>query len=152
MDMLTDVAGRMAFHRVASQVFSKVYKASKKVDGSNTCKQGKSAAERIRERVNCYSKKWVNSSLKRAITKFAPQSKGIKTSKGKTIYRNTKTGIQVVVDDVGNYFRIEDTRITGRRKYLDLNGIIPNNKKINGKISGNTKGEYQQATHFNNID
>ncbi|HEY8934072.1 MAG TPA: hypothetical protein VIM65_02590 [Cyclobacteriaceae bacterium] len=55
-------------------------------------------------------------------------------------------------DDAGNYFRIENTNLIGKRRYLDLNGNIPNNTVMNGKISGRSQGEYNQVTHFNNID
>jgi len=99
-----------------------------------------------------YSSEWGNASLKKTINRFAPGSKGVKTSTGKTVYKNSETGIQVVVDDAGNYFRIENTNLTGKRKYLDLDGNIPNNKVVNGKTSGRTQGEYNQATHFNIID
>ena len=50
------------------------------------------------------------------------------------IYNNPKTGKQVVYDTDGNYFRIEDTTLTGKRVYTDINGNqIPNNKFVNGK-------------------
>ena len=53
---------------------------------------------------------------------------------GKEIYNNPKTGKQVVYDTDGNYFRIEDTTLTGKRVYTDINGNqIPNNKFVNGK-------------------
>src|SRR5690606_1204906 len=99
-----------------------------------------------------YSKDWSNASLSEAINKFAPNARGYSTSSGKTIYNNSKTGINVVYDIDGNYFRIENTNITGRRKYLDMNGVIPNNKTVNGKQMGRSQSEYNQVTHFNNID
>ena len=50
----------------------------------------------------------------------------------------------------GNYFRIEDTNISGKNKYLDLEGNIPNNKTLeNGKQKGRTNDKYQKITHFN---
>ena len=53
----------------------------------------------------------------------------------------------------GNYFRIEDTNLTGKRVYTDINGNpIPNNKIVNGKQMGLSKSEYNKLTHFNNID
>jgi hypothetical protein len=57
-----------------------------------------------------------------------------------------------VADNSGNYFRIENTNLTGKRKYFNLNGYIPNNKVVDGKISGRSKSEYEQITHFNNTD
>src|SRR5690554_1554918 len=103
-------------------------------------------------RASKYSGEWGNSSLKNAINEFAPGSTGVKTSTGKTIYKNNETGIQVVADDAGNYFRIENTNITSKNRYLDLDGNIPNNKVINGKTIGRSRDEYQQATHFKNMD
>lgn len=99
-----------------------------------------------------YASEWGNSSLKDVINRFAPGSKGVKTSTGKTIYNNRKTGIQVVYDDAGNYFRIENVNLTGKRRYLDLEGNVPNNKVVDGKASGRSQAEYNQETHFNDID
>lgn len=99
-----------------------------------------------------YSQGWGNSSLSEAINKFAPKAEVSTTAKGKTIYKNSETGLQVVHDNNGNYFRIQNTNLSGRRSYLDLNGNIPNNKTVNGKIMGRSQGEYNQVTHFNNID
>ena len=43
--------------------------------------------------------------------------------------------------------------LTGKRVYTDINGNqIPNNKIVNGKQIGISKSEYNQLTHFNNID
>ena len=79
--------------------------------------------------------------------------KSLTAFSGKEIYNNPKTGKQVVYDTDGNYFRIEDTTLTGKRVYTDINGNqIPNNKFVNGKQIGISKSEYNQLTHFNNID
>ena len=85
------------------------------------------------DRAARYSAQWGNASLRLAIDRFAPRSKGIRASKGKVIYKNGETGIQGVVDNAGNHFRIEDTNITGKRCHLSLNGNIPNSKIIDGK-------------------
>ena len=60
----------------------------------------------------------------------------------------------MVYDKSGNYFRINDTKVTGRRSYLDLNGNrIPNNVMTEmGTQRGMTQGEYNALTHFMNID
>jgi hypothetical protein len=98
-----------------------------------------------------YSENWGNSSLQSALNKFAPGVKG--TIRGqKTIYTDPKTGIQVVFDNAGDYFRIQNTNLTGKRSYLDLNGNVPNNKIINGKQLGRSQAEYNQVTHFSNTD
>lgn len=43
----------------------------------------------------------------------------------------------MVEDWSGNYFRIYNSNISGKRANLDLNGNIPNNKLLeNGKEAG----------------
>lgn len=105
------------------------------------------------ERAQKYSNNWSDESLSKTVDNIAPDSKPVKTSSGKEIYNNPQTGKQVVYDTDGNYFRIEDTNLTGKRVYTDINGNpIPNNKIVNGKQIGISKAEYNQLTHFNNID
>ncbi|WP_186774586.1 RHS repeat domain-containing protein [Chitinophaga pinensis] len=104
-------------------------------------------------RAEKYGAGWENASLKETIEKFAPGAEGIASETGgKTLFLNKETGLQIVYDNSGNYFRIKDTRIKGQRVYLDLKGTLPNNKVVNGKQKGRSKGEYNQATHFKNID
>lgn len=70
------------------------------------------------------------------------------TPKGKAIYQG-QNGIQIIHDIEGNYFRILDTKISGKRPYLDLNGNIPNNKiNADGNRQGRTQAEYNEVTHF----
>ena len=97
-----------------------------------------------------YAEEWGNGSLDDAIKKFAPNSTPVETSTGNLVYSNNNTGINVVYDKAGNYFRIENTNIAGSRRYLDLNGNTLYNKVVDGKTMGIPKGEYQQSTHFNN--
>jgi hypothetical protein len=104
------------------------------------------------QRAAQFSKNWPSSSLKSAINKFAPGAKGYPTDTGKILYTNSETGIQVVYDKAGKYFRIQNTKLSGRRNYLDLDGNIPNNKVVNGKTSGRNQSEYNQVTHYNNTD
>ena len=69
------------------------------------------------------------------------------------IYSNAETGKQVVYDIEGNYFRVADTNIQGRRIYTDINGnAIPNNRVIGGRESGIPQSDYNQMSHFNNTD
>lgn len=103
-------------------------------------------------RATTYGSSWGGESLNNAINKFAPGSKGIVNATGKVIYKNNSTGIQVVCDKNGKYFRIQDTNITAKRQYLDMNGNIPNNVKENGKLRGRSQSGYNQVTHFNDID
>jgi RHS repeat-associated protein len=95
-----------------------------------------------------YSSGWSNGSLREALSKFAPGSEGV-TLGQKTLYPNSESGIQVVVDNTGNYFRIQDTNVSGKRQYLDMNGNIPNNKLVDGRQMGRSQAEYNQITHFN---
>jgi len=97
-----------------------------------------------------YSEYWQQSNLDDAINKFAPDSTPVTTNTGKTIYRNDNTGIQVVHDTSGDYFRIEDTNIAGKRRYLDLDGNNVSNKVVDGKQMGRSKDEYEAMTHFKN--
>ena len=99
-----------------------------------------------------YSSQWENASLTEAINRFAPKAKPIETSKGKVIYSNNETGVSVVYDKNGNYFRIEDTTRPRGRNYLDINGNDMNNEIINGKQRGRKRADYQKVTHFNNTD
>jgi len=103
------------------------------------------------QRAAQYSAGWANGSLKEAIDQFAPGAEGTASGQ-KTIYTNSTTGVQVVADNAGNYFRVQNTNLPGRRTYLDLNGNVPNNKVVNGKQTGRSQAEYNQATHFNNTD
>ena len=101
-----------------------------------------------------------NDAIDKSLTSYLRRNKNAKQPRksftafsGKEIYNNPKTGKQLVYDTDGNYFRIEDTTITGKRVYTDINGNqIPNNKFVNGEQIGISKSEYNQLTHFNNID
>ncbi|MDF7670414.1 hypothetical protein PT276_04225 [Orbaceae bacterium ESL0721] len=102
-------------------------------------------------RAEQYSSNWTTANLEKAIENFAGKNPVITTTeKGKRIYTNPTTGIQVVEDINGKYFRIYNPNLSGKRSYLDLNGEIPNNKVLgNGKNVGRNQGEYNQVTHFN---
>ena len=69
---------------------------------------------------NLSSLEWGDASLNEAINRFAPNVEPVITSKGKIIYNNQETGISVVYDKNGNYFRIEDTTRPRGRNYLDI--------------------------------
>lgn len=100
-----------------------------------------------------FSKYWGEASLKEAINRFAKEHEIIERVKtGKTIYKSKSSDIQIVYDNKGNYFRIEDTRLRGSRRYLDLDGNNPTNKIENGKQKGRSKEEYEPLTHFKNKD
>lgn len=100
-----------------------------------------------------YGNGWPKASLQDAIDQFAPGVKGVLSKdKQKTIYLNNDTGIQVVYDNLGDYFRIQNLKLKGQRTYIDFTGAVPNNKIVNGKQMGRSKEEYRQITHYNNID
>ena len=100
-----------------------------------------------------FSKYWEEASLKEAINKFTPEYEIIeKLDKGKILYNSKKTNIQIVYDTNGNYFRIEDLTLKGKRRYLDINGNNASNKIENGKQKGRSKEEYEALTHFKNKD
>lgn len=98
-----------------------------------------------------FSKEWPAANLDDAVNKFAGSNPVITTTaKGKRIYTNPQTGIQVVEDTAGKYFRVFDPNITGKRAYLGIDGKIPSNKLLeNGKQAGRSQAEYNQVTHFN---
>ncbi len=102
------------------------------------------------QRANQYSHNWQKASLKDARGKFAGDNpKVTHTRSGKIIHENRKTGVQVVYDREGDYFTVLDPSIKGKRKYLDLNGDVPNNKTLpNGKKAGRSPSEYREVTHF----
>lgn len=101
------------------------------------------------DRANLYSQNWQEADLNAAIRKFVGANPSVSfTPKGKAIYQG-QNGIQIIYDIEGNYFRILDTKISGKRSYLDLNGNIPNNKiNANGNQQGRTQAEYNEVTHF----
>lgn len=108
-----------------------------------------------KDRANEYSSGWPKASLSEAIRKFAGENPIVEgpTPKGKMIYRNPVTGIEVVYDINGNYFRINNPNLPGRRTSMDMDGNIPNNKTLpNGKQAGRSQSEYNEVTHFNNTD
>lgn len=55
-----------------------------------------------------FGSQWATVSVDEAIAKFAPGVEGM-VSGQKTLYKNAETGIQVVYDNAGDYFRIQDT-------------------------------------------
>lgn len=100
-----------------------------------------------------FSKYWEEASLGETINKFTPDYEVIeKLNKGKILYKSDISNIQIVYDANGNYFRIEDLNLKGKRRYLDINGNNVSNKIENGKQKGRSKEEYEALTHFKNKD
>lgn len=101
------------------------------------------------ERAARYGKNWPSGDLAQSRKKFAGEKPIItETDKGKRIYKNPDTGVEVVEDLNGGYYRIHDPNLPGKRKYLDLDGNIPNNKIENGRQMGRSQAEYNEVTHF----
>ncbi|EPN1932919.1 hypothetical protein ACTV70_004596 [Cronobacter dublinensis] len=102
-------------------------------------------------RAQRFSQNWPSGDLGAAVNKFAGDNPVITvTESGKQVFTHPKTGVQVVEDLTGSYFRIYDPSLPGKRKYLDLDGNIPNNKILEtGKQVGRTQSEYNEVTHFN---
>jgi RHS repeat-associated protein len=99
---------------------------------------------------NSFKSGWATGDLTASIEKFVGKNASFEvTESGKVIWKSENSTIQVIQDPMNKYFTISDTKITGRRAYLDLDGNIPNNKTLNGKQVGRTQDEYNQATHFN---
>jgi RHS repeat-associated protein len=79
------------------------------------------------------------------------------TESGKTLYLNPMTGKQVVYDNAGRYFRVEDTTVTGPMRYTDQFGSpIPNNvpliKKSGISQTGVPIDVRKALTHFTDSD
>jgi hypothetical protein len=103
-------------------------------------------------RANKFSNGWGNGSLRNTVDNVAPDAVPYDTPSGKTIYSNDQTGKQVVYDKAGNYYRVEDTNINGKRRYVGTDGTDVSKKMVNEVQWDLSKDEYQQATHFNNTD
>lgn len=109
----------------------------------------KSGANRVKE----YQDYWEKASLKERIAKHLmnPKATGV-NSKGKIIYSSKETPIQIIYDVNGNYFRLQDMSMEGKKNYLDINGKPAFNITEDGKTRGRTRTEFQAATHFKNSD
>ncbi|MCB0740980.1 MAG: RHS repeat-associated core domain-containing protein [Chitinophagaceae bacterium] len=93
---------------------------------------------------------WATADLTSAIEKFVGKNPTFEvTESGKVLWKSAGSDIQVIQDPLNKYFRIQNTKLPGRRTYLDMEGNVPNNKVVNGKTSGNSQDEYNQLTHFN---
>ena len=103
-------------------------------------------------RATQFANNWPEASLNDAINKFAPNAKPYYTDSYKLVYLNDDTGIAVVYDTKGDYFRVEDTSRPRGRNYLDMDGNDMNNQSIAGKQSGRSKSDYQSVTHYKNTD
>ena len=70
--------------------------------------------------------------MQEVVDAIAPGSQPYVTDTGKIVYANPQMRKQVVYDIEGNYFRIQDLNLSGKRVYLDINGnVVPNNILVN---------------------
>ncbi len=101
------------------------------------------------ERASKFRGNWGKGNLNESIERLVGKNPNISTTpSGKIIYKGDN-GVQVVHDYHGKYFRVENTSLVGKRRYLDLDGNVPNNKVLpDGRIVGSSKSEYEAATHF----
>ncbi|MNT93287.1 hypothetical protein D3C72_2347180 [compost metagenome] len=75
------------------------------------------------------------------------------TTSGKTVFTNAMTGASVVLDNAGNYYRVQNSA----GQYLDQNGnAIPHNVPLVGvdktTQTGIPSGVRNGLTHFKNSD
>jgi RHS repeat-associated protein len=90
---------------------------------------------------------WSKGSASQALNKFTPGVGGVLSGDGvKTNYLNTKTNIEVMVDNENNYFRIYDHN---KKQYIGLDGKIPSTGSLKGQVA---KDYVQSNTHFVNTD
>lgn len=148
LDRWSDKYGdEFGIERNQSKAFNEIAASKGKNSGIITSKRdGKTRAEE-------FSKYWQEASLREVIEKFAPDfTISEKLEKGKILYKSNESDIQIVYDTNGNYFRIEDLNIRGKRRYLDINGDNAANKLESGKQKRRSKEEYEALTHFKNKD
>ena len=95
-----------------------------------------------------YKENWESVNINDVIAKFSPNYE-VTYSGTKMNFQTPGSKYRVVADIIGGYLRIQDTSITSGRKYLDLDGKIPNNF-INerGKQQGRSEADYNRVTHF----
>ena len=84
---------------------------------------------------------------KEAIEKFAPNTKKVISENGKkVIYCNQQTGVRVVYDKKGRYFRIKD------RQNYHLNWDGERVHFLKGMYGKESSSYFQKNTHFNDIN
>jgi uncharacterized protein YukE len=102
---------------------------------------------------------WKPVSLRDTVRTIAGDAPVVAKGGAKTVYRNPKTGLQVVYDVGGNYFRVQNRAQSGSiGEYLDETGnIIPANLPVlraggGYTLQGVPRSVRQGLTHFMNTD
>lgn len=110
------------------------------------------------DRAARYGENWQGVSANETIAQVAGKNPVVTyTESGKTIYTNSTTGMQVVYDNAGRYFRIENTNATGPLRFTDQFGKpIPNNVPLiqpsKTTLVGVPSDVRNALTHFKDID
>ncbi|WP_162253555.1 hemagglutinin repeat-containing protein [Achromobacter sp. Root565] len=101
-----------------------------------------------------HSGNWSSGSLKETVRNVAGENPKVEyTTSGKTVFTNAMTGASVVLDNAGNYYRVQNSA----GQYLDQNGnAIPHNVPLVGvdktTQTGIPSGVRNGLTHFKNSD
>ena len=97
---------------------------------------------------------WSSGSLSETVQNMVGSNPQVThTASGKTVYANPTSGMSVVYDNAGNYYRVQNAA----GQYLDRNGnVIPNNIPLINPTKttqmGVPSGVRNSLTHFNNTD
>lgn len=100
-----------------------------------------------------FGDEWASGSLKKTLKELnAVYTKT--TDNGKKIYVSQNSSLQVVYDKYARYYRVEDTAIKGKRKYIgaDLKKVPNNVTDEHGVQHGMSSKQYQMLTHIKNTD
>ncbi|WP_313701073.1 hemagglutinin repeat-containing protein [Achromobacter sp.] len=101
-----------------------------------------------------HSGNWSSGSLKETVRNVVGENPKVEyTTSGKTVFTNAMTGVSVVLDNAGNYYRVQNSA----GQYLDQNGnAIPHNVPLVGvektTQTGIPSGVRNGLTHFKNSD
>ena len=105
-------------------------------------------------RAEQYAANWPSASMTGAIDRLlGTEVTAASTASGKTIYSSGSTTLQVISDNAGGYFRVEDTAAKGIDRYVSQYGnAIPANVPLLGSggttMIGVPRDVRQALTHF----
>jgi hypothetical protein len=133
---------------------SKLFKS-----GDNAAKGGTNVIRTGADRTAEYGKNWKKASLKETTERIAGKNPAVEINleKGKIILKNKETGMKVIYDQSGNYFRVLDPKLPKNIRYVSEYGNpIPANLPLikEGRTiwSGLPPWLRRALTHFLNID
>jgi filamentous hemagglutinin len=105
-----------------------------------------------------FGENWQSASLKETVGTVAGDSPVVSPApSGKVIYTNPDTGLRVVYDPAGNYFRVENPALAGELRYMDQFGKptpknVPLVKPGRTTQTGVPPDVRKALTHFTNSD